>query len=304
MEPHTASKFCLPDVNQRFPTAFFHTGLNRYKNTTAPHLAPRFGTIRARLDGPIFGLHWFDMRANYKFQRLFIDQPLAAGGTCELDKAQSNYLLNVLRMRDGDDLLVFNGRDGEWLAQLVMVSKKVAQLTLTTLERAQTNPPDLYYCFAPLKVGRLDYMVQKAVEMGAGVLQPVLTKHTQNHRLGVDKMRANAIEAAEQCGILSVPDCREPIKIDVFLDSWSADRVLIFCDEGAPTDNPVEALAPLRGRKLGVLIGPEGGFSQDERAQLMAHDNVVAIPLGPRILRADTAAVASMAVVQALCGDW
>lgn len=252
----------------------------------------------------MIGLHWFDMRANYKLQRLFIDQPLVAGGACALDKAQSNYLLSVLRMREGTDVLVFNGRDGEWRAQLVMVSKKTAQLVLTTLERAQAELPDLHYCFAPLKVGRLDYMVQKAVEMGAGVLQPVLTQHTQNHRLSADKMRANAIEAAEQCGILSVPDCREAIKFDVFLDGWNPDRALIFCDEDAPADNPVDALGPLRGRKLGVLIGPEGGFSDDERAQLRAHDSVVAIPLGPRILRADTAAVASMALVQAICGDW
>lgn len=244
------------------------------------------------------------MRANYKLQRLFLDQPMAQGRVLDLDKAQSNYLMNVLRMTAGDAVLVFNGRDGEWRATIQPASKKAVQLHVDTLERTQSAVPDLHYCFAPLKVGRLDYMVQKAVEMGAGVLQPVLTQHTQNHRLNIDKMRANAMEAAEQCGILALPACRTPQKFDAFLDGWDANRTLIFCDEDAPTDNPLDALQPLKGRPLGLLIGPEGGFSDDERAQLRTLDHVVAIPLGPRILRADTAAVAAMAVVQAACGDW
>lgn len=222
----------------------------------------------------------------------------------DLDKAQANYLLNVLRMRADDQVLVFNGRDGEWRAALQPTSKKAAQLQIIAKERDQTTAPDLHYCFAPLKVGRLDYMVQKAVEMGAGVLQPVLTQHTQNHRLNVEKMNANAVEAAEQCGVLTIPACRDPQKFDAFIDAWDTSRKLIFCDEDAAFDNPLEALAPLKGQPLGLLIGPEGGFSDDERAQLRALDHVVAIPLGPRILRADTAAVAAMAVVQAACGDW
>ncbi|MGB7432339.1 MAG: 16S rRNA (uracil(1498)-N(3))-methyltransferase [Ahrensia sp.] len=244
------------------------------------------------------------MRANYKLQRLFLDQPMGQGHALDLDKAQSNYLMNVLRMAAGDTVLVFNGRDGEWRATLQPVSKKTAQLHVDTLERAQSAAPDLHYCFAPLKVGRLDYMVQKAVEMGAGVLQPVLTQHTQNHRLNVDKMQANALEAAEQCGILALPSCREPLKFDAFLDGWDASRTLIFCDEDAATDNPLATLTPLKGKPIGLLIGPEGGFSDEERAQLRELDHVVAIPLGPRILRADTAAVAAMALVQAACGDW
>lgn len=246
----------------------------------------------------------FGMRANYKLQRLFIDQPMGIGHHLALDKAQANYLLNVLRMSTGTEILTFNGYDGEWRAQLQPLSKKNAQLLIIEQERAQTPAPDLQYCFAPLKVGRLDYMMQKAVEMGAGILQPVLTQHTQNHRLSVDKMRANALEAAEQCGVLTVPDCRIPQKFDAFIDSWDSARALIFCDEDAPTDNPLEALAPLKGKPLGLLIGPEGGFSDDERTQLRSLNHITSIPLGPRILRADTAAVAAMAIVQAACGDW
>lgn len=244
------------------------------------------------------------MRANYKMQRLFIDSPMAAGMVTSLDKAQANYLGNVLRMKTGDAVLVFNGRDGEWSAEVRQEGKRDFTLLLGEQTRAQPDPGDLVYCFAPLKVGRLDYMVQKAVEMGAGVLQPVLTQHTQNHRLNVDKVRANALEAAEQCGILSIAKTRDPVKLDVLLRDWDPLRALIFCDEDHQTNNPVERLQTLKGKPLGVLIGPEGGFSDAERDQLRALPFVTPIPLGPRILRADTAAVAAMAVIQAVAGDW
>ena len=244
------------------------------------------------------------MRANYKLPRLFIDAPLAAGQAIEGDSAQSNYLLNVLRMDDGAQLLTFNGRDGEWLAQVSRASKKKALITPAEQTRAQPPLPDLVYCFAPLKAGRLDYMIQKAVEMGAGVIQPVLTQHTQVHRPQTDKMRSNALEAAEQCGILAVPEVCEPVKFDRLLASWDASRRLIFCDEGAEGDNPLPVLSAIAEDRLAVLIGPEGGFSEDERRQLHALPYVTAIPLGPRILRADTAAVAALAVVQAVKGDW
>jgi 16S rRNA (uracil1498-N3)-methyltransferase len=244
------------------------------------------------------------MRANYKLQRLFIDAPLSAGATIETDRGQANYLLNVLRMKDGAELLVFNGRDGEWRAALEPKGKRAATLRATALERPQPATPDLVYAFAPLKTGRLDYMVQKAVEMGAGVLQPVITQHTQQPRLNMAKVRSNALEAAEQCGVLALPDCREPIRFDAFVDGWDQARSLVFCDEDHETDNPLERLAPLRGRPLGLLIGPEGGFSDAERARLRALAFVTAIPLGPRILRADTAAVAALAVLQAAAGDW
>jgi 16S rRNA (uracil1498-N3)-methyltransferase len=244
------------------------------------------------------------MRANYRMQRLFIDQPIASGGAMELDKAQSNYLLNVLRMGDGAELLVFNGRDGEWRATLRQTSKKAATLEPVKQVRAQPALSGLVFCFAPLKTGRLDYMVQKAIEMGAGVLQPVMTHHTQIPKINVERMAANAREAAEQCGILSLPECCAPVKFDRLLANWDPDRRLIFCDEDAETNNPLAILGSAESNKLGVIIGPEGGFSDSERDQLRALPFVTAIPLGPRILRADTAAVAALAVIQATVGDW
>jgi 16S rRNA (uracil1498-N3)-methyltransferase len=256
------------------------------------------------LDAPAGAVHRTAMRANYRLQRLFVDAPLSAGAMVELDRGQANYLLNVLRMKGGAELLVFNGRDGEWRAALEPQGKRAATIRATSLERRQPDAPGLVYAFAPLKVGRLDYMVQKAVEMGAGVLQPVITQHTQQPRLNIAKVRANALEAAEQCGVLALPDCHEPIRFEAFIDGWDTDRALIFCDEDHETDNPLEKLTPLRGRPLGLLIGPEGGFSDAERARLRALPFVTAIPLGPRILRADTAAVAALAVVQAVAGDW
>ncbi len=244
------------------------------------------------------------MRANYRMQRIFVPDPLVDGGRVEPSREQMHYLLNVLRKTDGDALLVFNGRDGEWLARIEAVSKKAIRLRLDEQTRPQPPTPDLAYCFAPLKQGRLDYLVQKAVEMGAGVLQPVITQHTQIAKPGIDRLRANVVEAAEQCGILALPDVREAQKFSALLAGWDKDRRLIFCDESAETNNPLTALQAITERKLGLLIGPEGGFSEDERRQLYALPFVTAIPLGPRILRADTAAVAAMAVLQATIGDW
>jgi 16S rRNA (uracil1498-N3)-methyltransferase len=244
------------------------------------------------------------MRANYRMQRLFVPETLAEGGRIEPSREQAHYLLNVLRKTDGDAVLVFNGRDGEWLAHIEAVSKKAIRLRLDEQTRPQPPAPDLIYCFAPLKQGRLDYLVQKAVEMGAGVLQPVVTQHTQVSKPGVERLRANAIEAAEQCGILAVPEVRAPVPLERLLADWAADRRLIFCDEDSSTNNPLPTLQGIAERKLALLVGPEGGFSDDERRQLRALPFVTAIPLGPRILRADTAAVAAMAVIQATIGDW
>ena len=242
-------------------------------------------------------------RYDFKTQRLHVDADLAAGRPVPLDRAQSNYLLNVLRMSDGDTVLLFNGRDGEWLAEIVPEGRKSAHVVPRERTRPQPDPPDLHLLFAPLKRERLDYMVQKAVEMGAGELRPVLTQHTQG-KFNVERARANAVEAAEQCGILAVPTVREPEKLSGVLDRWKGRR-LIFCDEGEASQNPLEALVDLeRCEPLAVLIGPEGGFSEDERQRLRALPQVTPIPLGPRILRADTAAVAALAVVQAAIGDW
>lgn len=244
------------------------------------------------------------MRANFKLQRLFIDQKMAAGRTISLSKDQVNYLANVLRMAAGEVVLVFNGRDGEWKARLDFPAKKKIDLVLEAQTRPQPPPSELKYCFAPLKTGRLDYMVQKAVEMGAGQMQPVLTQHTQMHRVNLDRLRANIVEAAEQCGILSIPELSEPVKFNDLIDGWDQNYQLIFCDEGNASNNPNDILAKLDDRKLALLIGPEGGFSEEERKCLHASAFVTAIPLGPRILRADTAAVAAMAIVQTLKGDW
>jgi 16S rRNA (uracil1498-N3)-methyltransferase len=243
------------------------------------------------------------MRANYKMQRLFVPDDLAVEVELDASTAQSHYLSHVLRLVEGAELLVFNGRDGEWLARVTARSKKGVTLSTTEQTRPQPPRPDLVYCFAPLKQGRLDYLVQKAVEMGAGILQPVLTQHTQV-KPSLDRLRANVIEAAEQCGILAVPEVEETVKLEPLLAGWDTSRRLIFCDEDADTNNPLEKLSGLSERKLALLVGPEGGFSDDERRQLRGLPFVTPIPLGPRILRADTAAVAALAVIQASIGDW
>ncbi|MGR9169432.1 16S rRNA (uracil(1498)-N(3))-methyltransferase [Rhizobium sp. KDH_Rht_773_N] len=244
------------------------------------------------------------MRANFRMQRLFIDAPLSKGAAVEASADQFNYLANVLRMEEGAEILVFNGRDGEWKASLSFPTRKRILLTASEETRPQPAPCDLHYLFAPLKVGRMDYLVQKAVEMGAGLLQPVMTQHVQGKITNLDKIRANVIEAAEQCGVLGIPAVAEPVRLADLLDRWPADRRIIYCDEGDAGQNPLPLLSKVSERKLALLVGPEGGFSEEERARLRSLDFVTAIPLGPRILRADTAAVAALAVIQAAIGDW
>jgi 16S rRNA (uracil1498-N3)-methyltransferase len=243
-------------------------------------------------------------RSHAALPRLYVEPDLAAGAQLTLGKEQSLYLAAVLRKSVGDEVVLFNGRDGAWLGRLVSDSKKSVTLELTEQITPQTPPSDLWYGFAPLKTERLDYVIQKAVEMGAGTIQPVLTRFTQVARLKHERLVANAIEAAEQCEVLSVPTVEAEMTLERLLDAWPADRALIFADEGEASSSPVEALSALRGRKVGLLVGPEGGFSDEERARLRALPYVVPISLGPRILRADTAAVAAMAVIQAIIGDW
>lgn len=246
-------------------------------------------------------------RYEFRMQRLFVEPAIAAGAPLPLDRAQANYLLNVLRLKDGDEVLAFNGRDGEWRARVEAQGRKAASLVPVAQTRPQAPLPDLHYLFAPLKHARLDYMVQKAVEMGAGVLAPVLTQHTQASRVNLERMRANAVEACEQCGVLTVPGIREPVSLEDLLDGWEMSepgRRLVFCDEGEASQNPLDTLQGLQRGPLAVLIGPEGGFSEDERARLRSRPFVTPVPLGPRVLRADTAAVAALAVVQAVLGDW
>jgi 16S rRNA (uracil1498-N3)-methyltransferase len=243
----------------------------------------------------------FDFRA----PRLFVDAHLGTGETVTLDRNQSNYLGNVLRLKTGDTILVFNGREGEWQAAIAG-RKRADTLSILRQTRPQDGLPDIAYVFAPLKHARLDYIVQKAVEMGASQLQPVLTRFTQVSRVNGERMRANVIEAAEQCGIISLAEVADPIPLDRFLTRREAKRLLVFCDEAADPGDPLHSL--LHGMSAGdgidVLIGPEGGFAEEERAQLFRQPKILRLSLGPRILRADTAGVAALALVQAILGDW
>jgi 16S rRNA (uracil1498-N3)-methyltransferase len=244
-------------------------------------------------------------RYDFRSPRLYVEQPLAAGAAIALTPPQAHYLKDVLRLATGDTVLAFNGRDGEWEGRFELAGKRAAALRLAAQTRPQTTGSDLDYLFAPLKRARLDYMVQKAVEMGVARLTPVMTRHTQAERVNVARMRANAIEAAEQCGVLRIPEIAEPVALAAALAALAPERLLVFCDEDAPIADPVAALAAVNGAAaLAVLIGPEGGFAPQEREMLLAHRRVVRLALGPRILRADTAAVAALTLVQTVLGDW
>ena len=247
---------------------------------------------------------------DFRSPRLYVDHPLAAGIRLALDGAQINYLRNALRLKPGDQVLAFNGHDGEWRTALLDGGKRALFLGVEELSRAQTPALDLHYWFAPLKHARLDYMVQKAVEMGVSALQPVITQHGQVARLNLERMRANAIEASQQCGILTLPDIAPPLPFDRMIAEHDPARLLVFCDEDAELTDPVAALKAARrdagtgALPLAVLIGPEGGFAAAERAALVRLPHMIRLALGPRILRADTAAVAALALVQGVLGDW
>jgi 16S rRNA (uracil1498-N3)-methyltransferase len=253
-------------------------------------------------------------RHDFRTPRLFVDRDLAPGSGLSLEPPQANYMRNVLRLRGGDAVLVFNGRDGEWHATLTEAGRRATALVVGEQTRTQPTPSDLHYWFVPLKHARLDYMVQKAVEMGVARLQPLLSRHGQVARVNLERMRANAIEAAEQCGILTLPEITAPIPLDRAIADRDPGRLLVFCDEDADVTDPIAALADARSRisnapgtgtpPMAVLVGPEGGFAPDERAALVRLPNVARLALGPRILRADTAAVAALALVQGVLGDW
>lgn len=245
-------------------------------------------------------------RVDFSSPRLFVDVRLEQGTTVPLGRDQAHYLGNVLRLGQGERVLVFNGRDGEWRAAF-RGAKSAAVLQTEEQTRPQPAAGDLRYCFAPLKHARLDYLVQKAVEMGASVLQPVVTRRTQASRVNLERMRSNSVEAAEQCGVLNMPEVRAPLRLPELLAGWSPERLLIFCDEDAEPGDPVEALRGVCGTSgggVGLIVGPEGGFDEEERRALLALPRRLRLSLGPRILRADTAAVAALALVQAVLGDW
>ena len=237
-------------------------------------------------------------------QRLYVTAALVAGVEIACDKDQSNYLVNVLRLEQGAEVLLFNGLHGEWRAVLSEASKRHCTLTVGRMVRAQVAGPDIHYLFAPLKRTRLDYMVQKAAELGVSMLKPIITRRTIAERVNIERMRANAIEAAEQCGILHVPTVAEPERFERVLEGWDGKRRLIFCDEAADVASPLAVLSALPKGPLAVLIGPEGGFDPEERKALLAKPFTVPISLGPRVMRADTAAVAVLALVNAVLGDW
>ncbi|MGQ0681737.1 16S rRNA (uracil(1498)-N(3))-methyltransferase [Bradyrhizobium sp.] len=244
-------------------------------------------------------------RLDFRSPRLFVEAPLSQGASVALDRDQANYLGNVLRLSSGAEILVFNGRDGEWQAAIAG-RKRPESLSILQRTRAQDSLGDVAYVFALLKHARLDYVVQKAVEMGASKLQPVTTRFTQVSRVNLERMSANVIEAAEQCGILSLAAVAAALPLERYLSERDARRLLVFCDEAAEIADPLAALKAARtdGGGIDVLIGPEGGFAPEEREALLRQPRTLRLCLGPRILRADTAGVAALALVQAALGDW
>jgi 16S rRNA (uracil1498-N3)-methyltransferase len=240
--------------------------------------------------------------------RLFVEADLAAGGEAPLSEAQVHYLRHVMRRPEGASLLLFNGRDGEWQGTLEGTGKKAAMARVAERMREQAPEPDVWLCFAPVKRARIDYIAEKATELGAALLQPVLTQHTMVERVNVDRLRANAIEAAEQTERLTVPEVRAPVDLARLLADWPVGRRLLMCDEtggGPPIAGVLAGLdAAARAAPWAIVIGPEGGFADSELSALRRIKDVTAVGLGPRILRADTAALAALACWQALVGDW
>jgi 16S rRNA (uracil1498-N3)-methyltransferase len=230
-----------------------------------------------------------------------VEAALAAGQRIRLSPPQAHYLLHVMRARAGDRVSLFNGRDGEWLAVVAEATRRDCVLACDRQMSAQTTDDDLWLLFAPIKKTPADYLAQKATELGVAVLQPILTRRTIVHRVNTERLRANAIEAAEQSGRLTVPEAREPIALERILGAWPPDRKLLFCDEGGAP--PIlEALTPGPSVPSAVLTGPEGGFDEAERSMIRALPFTIPVSLGERILRADTAALAALAIWQAQCG--
>lgn len=233
--------------------------------------------------------------------RLFVDAPLGAGTEVTLTREQAHYLFAVMRLGPGGRVALFNGRDGEWQAEVVEAGKRAGRLACHSRSAPQGTPPDLWLVFAPIKKARTDFIVEKAAELGVRRIQPVFTRFTNSERLNTDRLRAHCIEAAEQCGGTTVPELAEPVTLAQLLADWPADRALVFCDESRAA-RPLHRIAPPAPAAL--LIGPEGGFSPDEAARLRSMPGVTPVTLGPRILRADTAAAAAIAVWQSAAGDW
>lgn len=242
------------------------------------------------------------MRKNYTLKRLFIDLPLGVEASFALPKEQVHYISTVLRMAAGDKLRFFNGYDGEWLGEIASITKKQADIKIIELLKPSTPMPDIRLAFAPLKRHRTAFIFEKATELGVARFEPILTVRTQFPKLNLEKARAQIIEAAEQTERLDVPDVSKPLRLLDWLGCQS-NRTLIFADEAGEAMPIAENLKTISGAAT-LIIGPEGGFSPEERAALRAHKDVLPVTLGPRILRADTAALSLLTLWQAHHGDW
>lgn len=234
--------------------------------------------------------------------RLCVEHTLGEGQSVPLTREQAHYLFGVMRLKVDDHLLLFNGRDGEYLARIAAAGKRGGVLECVEQTKPLQMPPDLWLCFAPIKKARTDFIVEKAAEMGAARILPVQTQFTNSDRFRREKLQAHAMEAAEQCGGTYVPEVANIQKLDALLKDWPADRQLMFCDETLVGDK--QTLPTDKQQPWAIIIGPEGGFSPEEREKLNAMPQSHAISLGPRILRADTAAVAAMTIWQSSHGDW
>ncbi|MCZ8153958.1 MAG: 16S rRNA (uracil(1498)-N(3))-methyltransferase [Rhodobacteraceae bacterium] len=234
--------------------------------------------------------------------RLYVEQPLTPGQAVALSGDQAHYLFSVMRLAKGAAVTLFNGRDGEWRAEVAEAGKRGGVLVCDVQTRALLMPPDLWLIFAPIKKARTDFIVEKAVEMGARRILPVQTRHTNSERIRQDRLQAHAVEAAEQCGGTYVPEVADLVGLDRLLASWPAGRRILWCDESLVGAR--EGLAGAEPGPWAILIGPEGGFSVEEKAKLRGMPAVLPVSLGPRILRADTAAVAALTLWQASLGDW
>ncbi len=235
--------------------------------------------------------------------RLYVEQPLGQGQSVPLTREQAHYLFGVMRQSVGAQIALFNGRDGEWLAEVSEAGKRSGVLSCLQQTKPLQLPPDLWFLFAPIKKARTDFIVEKAAEMGAARILPVQTEYTNSERIRQDRLQAHAVEAAEQCGGTFVPEVTDLQKLDRVLEDWPQDRQLMFCNE-AEVGSALRLAAQEKGQPWAILIGPEGGFSDQERARLTALPFSHVVSLGPRILRADTAAVAALTMWQQALGDW
>lgn len=236
--------------------------------------------------------------------RLFVTGALSEGGRVLLEADQAHYLFTVMRLGVGAWVAVFNGRDGEWLAEVVEAGRRGGVLAVVSAGQPQRRPPDVWLCFAPIKKARTDFIVEKAAELGAARILPVFTRLTNSERLRADRLRAHAVEAAEQCGETYVPEVAEPVRLGALLDGWDPARRIMFCDESREAAPAAAALAAAGPGPWAVLTGPEGGFAPEEAARLRVMPGVLPVTLGPRVLRADTAACAALTLWQSVLGDW